>query len=69
MKELDLSWEQFVEDYTSNSISVQVDKNKGHSIMSGPLAPSNWRLMIKLVLFIAMISLPAAIVLFFFVKW
>jgi hypothetical protein len=37
--------------------------------MKSQLGPSNWRVTIKLMTWLSLLAFPAAIVLFFFVKW
>jgi hypothetical protein len=69
MKELELNWEEFISKHEENEIIPWVDLNKGHALMSSKLAPLSWQITIKFLLFIAIIALPTAIVLFFYVKF
>tara|TARA_B110000027_G_C15883037_1_gene196296 strand:- start:74 stop:430 length:357 start_codon:yes stop_codon:yes gene_type:complete len=68
MKELDLSYNQFVARYKANEINVWVDIKKAHAVLEKH-GPSNWRWTIKILTFLIIIGYLACIILFFFVKW
>ncbi len=69
MKEIQIDWNEFVARHKTKDIRPWVDLNKGHALMKAPFAPSSWRITIKLLTWISLLSLPTAIVLFFFIKW
>ena len=69
MKEIQIDWEEFVARHKNQDIKPWVDINKGHALMKAPFAPSNWRVTIKLMTWLTILSFPTAIVLFFFIKW
>tara|TARA_B100001057_G_C21995578_1_gene624025 strand:+ start:83 stop:439 length:357 start_codon:yes stop_codon:yes gene_type:complete len=68
MKELDLSYNQFVARYKANEINVRVDIQIAHGVLE-KYGPSNWRWTIKILTFLITIGILAGIILFFFVKW
>jgi len=68
MKELDLSYNQFVARYKANEINVWVDIKKAHGVLE-KYGPSNWRWTIKILTFLIIIGILTGIILFFFVKW
>lgn len=69
MTEIHIVWEEFVSRHKSNSIKTWVDINKGHALMKSSVAPSNWRITIKIMTWISTLSIPTAVVLFFFLDW
>ena len=68
MKELDLSYNQFVARYKANEINVWVDIKKAHGVLE-KYGPSNWKWTIKILTFLITIGILTGIILFFFVKW
>lgn len=68
MKELDLSYNQFVAKYKTNEITVWVDIQTAPVVLV-KYGPSNWRRTINSIKFLTTIGIPAGIILFFFVKW
>tara|TARA_B110000208_G_C11332136_1_gene270387 strand:+ start:11 stop:406 length:396 start_codon:yes stop_codon:yes gene_type:complete len=68
MKELDLSYNQFVTRYKANEITVLVDIQTAHGVLEKH-GPSNWRRTIKILTFLITTGILAGIILFFFVKW
>lgn len=68
MKELDLSYNQFVAKYKTNEITVWVDIQKAHAVLE-KYGPANWRWTIKILTFLIITGFLAGIILFFFVKW
>lgn len=69
MKELQIDWEEFISKHRTHEINTWVDINKGHALMKSALAPINWRVTIKLLTLLIILSFPTAIILFFFIKW
>jgi len=69
MKELNLSWEEFVARHSLRTVEPRVDLNKGHALMKAPFAPKEWRFAIRFWTKLSLLALPIGIVLFFFVSW
>ena len=69
MKEIRISWEEFVAQYKTHNIKPWVDLNKGHALIKSSFGPRNWRLTIKLLTSLTLLAFPVSIALFFFVKW
>lgn len=69
MTEIVIEWQEFAEKYKAQEIRPWVDINKGHALMKSPFGPSNWRVTIKLMTCLTLLSILTAIVLFFYIKW
>lgn len=69
MNEIQIIWEEFVEGLSTQQIKTWIDINKGHALMKAPFAPVEWRLTIKIMTFLLLLSFPIALILFFFIKW
>lgn len=69
MEPLQIEWDDFILRFQKNEIEPRVDLNKGHALMKSAFAPKEWRIAIKFFSVIALLGIPAGIVLFFFIKW
>lgn len=67
--EIHIAWEEFVKRYRSQEIRARVDLNKGHALMKSYFAPRRWRVTLKLMTWLTVLSFPTAIALFFFIRW
>lgn len=69
MTEVKLNHQEFIIGINENEIVPWVDINKGHALMKTSLAPASWRLSVKFGTYLAILLIPSALALLFFLKW
>lgn len=69
MTEIKLDHAEFIEGIRDNTLVPWVDINKGHALLKTQLAPMSWRISVKLGTYLAIMLIPSAIILFFFLEW